>query len=207
MEIGAVRCALPDVVRMDVEPVCAYAKASCAHVEALQPDLQMCSATLQRAVLAGLESRSCFVYLDDILIASRTFDEHLEHLKHLKEVLERLRAAGLRLKPKKCLFLREEVPYLGHVISASGIKPDPSKTAEVKAFPVPCDVMAVHQFLGLASYYQWFVPGFASIAALLRALTKKNTPFQWTLDWSGCFWPSERSTCDCTCLGFSKIWS
>ena len=135
-------------------------------------------ATFQRvmqAILAGSEWRSCFVYLDDILIASWTFDEHLQHIK----VLERLRAAGLRLKPKKCLFLREEVPYLGHVISASGIKPDPSKTAEVKAFPLPSDVTAVRQFIGLASYYQRFVPGFASIAAPLRMLTKKNAIFEW----------------------------
>ena len=81
-------------------------------------------ATFQRvmqAVLAGLEWQSCFVYLDDVLIASRTFDEHL---MHIREVFVRLRAAGLRLKPKKCLFHREEVPYLGHVISASGIKPE-----------------------------------------------------------------------------------
>ena len=101
----------------------------------------LCNApdTFQRvmqAVLAGLEWRSCFVYLDDILIASRTFDEHLEHIK---EVLEQLRAAGLHLKPKKCLFLREEVPYLGHVILASGIKPDPSKLQKLK--PFQCLVM------------------------------------------------------------------
>ena len=109
--------------------------------ESIRMPFWLCNApaTFQRvmqAVLAGLEWRSCFVYLDDILIASQTFDEHLEHIK---EVLQRLRSAGLRLKPKKCLFLRD-VPYLGHVISASSIKPDPSKTAKVKAFPVPNDV-------------------------------------------------------------------
>ena len=73
-------------------------------------------ATFQRimqVVLAGLEGSGVFVYLDDILIASKSFDEHL---RQLREVFERLRSAGLRLKPKKCLFLRDEVPYLGHVV-------------------------------------------------------------------------------------------
>ena len=77
-----------------------------------------------QAVLSGLEWNSCFVYLDDILIASRTLEEHLQHMT---EVFGRLHDAGLRLKPKKCL-LRDQVPYLGHVISAEGIHPDPAKT-------------------------------------------------------------------------------
>ena len=85
---------------------------------------------VMQAVLAGLEWNSCFVYLDDILIASHTLEEHLSHIK---EVFSRLRDAGLRLKPKKCLFLHDEVPYLGHVISVEGIRPNPTKTYEVKS--------------------------------------------------------------------------
>ena len=89
-------------------------------------------ATFQRVmqrVLADLEWRSCFVFLDDILVVSKTFEEHLSRLR---EVLTRLRDAGLRLKPKKCNLLRDKVPFLGHVISRDGISPDPAKTEQVK---------------------------------------------------------------------------
>ena len=93
----------------------------------------------------------------------------------------RLRAAGLRLKPRKCLFLRDEVPYLGHLISPKGVRPDPAKTQKVTAFPTPVDVTAVCQFIGLTSYYRQFVPNFSAIAASLRALTKKDATFRMTL--------------------------
>ena len=137
-------------------------------------------ATFQRVmqvVLAGLEWHSCFVYIDDVLIASRTFEEHM---RHLEEVFERLRRVGLRLKPKKCLLLQDEVTYLGHVISVTGIRPDPMKTEKVKSFPTPDDVSKVRQFIGLASYYRRFVPGFAKIAAPLHNLMKKEVTFSWT---------------------------
>jgi hypothetical protein len=135
-----------------------------------------------QAVLSGLEWRSCFAYLDDILITSRTFDDHL---RHLREVFGRLREAGLRLKPKKC---RDEVPYLGHVISTQGIRPDPSKTEKVKLFPTPSDVITLRQFVDLASNYRRFVPGFAKIAAPLHALTKKDdVTFEWTLECEAAF--------------------
>ena len=137
-------------------------------------------ATFQRAmqtVLAGLEWRDCFVYIDDILVVSRTFEEHIQHLE---QVFGRLRKANLRLKPKKCSFLCKEVSYLGHIISAEGVRPDPEKTEKVKSFPVPHDVTQVRQFLGLASYYRRFVPKFAKIAAPLHALLKKNHTFEWS---------------------------
>jgi len=83
------------------------------------------------------------VYVDDLLVCSSTFHEHLQHLR---QVFTRLRQAGLRLKARKCLFLHEEVPYLGHVVTKEGIKPDPAKTEKVQHFPVPVSVSHVGQF-------------------------------------------------------------
>ena len=137
-------------------------------------------ATFQRvmqSVLAGLEWKCCYVYIDDILVASSTFEEHLEHLR---AVLLRLRKAGLRLKPKKCKLLQKEVFFLGHILSQEGIKPDPEKTAKVRDFPRPVDLTSLRQFLGLASYYRRFVPSFASVARPLNALMKKNALFEWS---------------------------
>ena len=87
---------------------------------------------LMQVVLSGLEWDCCFVYIDNILIASRSFDD----MRYLQLVFERLRQAGLRLKPKKCLFLREKVPYLGYVISKRGIRSIPPKLTRSETFPL-----------------------------------------------------------------------
>ncbi len=125
-------------------------------------------------MLSGIEWKFCFVYLDDILVCSETFEEHLEHLKI---VFERLREAGLTLKPRKCFFSQTRVIYLGHVISREGVSPDLEKTSKVRDFPIPT---RVRQFLGLASYYRRFVSGFAAIAGPLHFLLKKDATFCWT---------------------------
>ena len=88
-------------------------------------------ATFQRLmdlILAGLQWSACLVYLDDIIIMGRSFEEHLSNLG---AVLERLQKAGLKLKPDKCAFLQKRVLYLGHIVSDQGITPDPGKTAKV----------------------------------------------------------------------------
>ena len=116
------------------------------------------------------------VYLDDILIFSQTLEDHFNHLQ---KVVQRIKEANLKLKPSKCHFLHQEIDYLGHVISAKGLKPNPKLTEVVQQFPVPKDIKGVRQFLGLSSYYRRFVPSFAKIAQPLYALTRKEVPFQW----------------------------
>lgn len=132
---------------------------------------------LMHAVLRGLHYEICLVYLDDIIIFSRTFEDHLAHLN---DVFSRLRSANVRLKPSKCSFARSSVEYLGHVVSRDGITPDPSKIRAVKEFPVPRCTRDVRSFLGLANYYRRFIRNFATIASPLNQLTHKNTRFNWT---------------------------
>lgn len=86
---------------------------------------------LLQTVFAGLERKSCFVYIDDILVCSKSFEEHL---KHMQEIFERWRKVRLTLKPKKCSFLQKHVIYLGHVISSDEISPDPSKIQSTRLF-------------------------------------------------------------------------
>ena len=100
-------------------------------------------ATFQRLmenVLAGLAREGCLVYLDDILVIGKTLEEHNENLRM---VLDRLKEAGLRLKPPKCHFAQLEVEYLGHVVSAGGVQTDPKKLRAVENFQTPVDVKTV----------------------------------------------------------------
>ena len=136
---------------------------------------------LMECVLQGLnpEDGPDFVsaYIDDVLVFSATFEEHV---RHLSLVLQALIEAGLKLKLSKCRFIRKEVDYLGHIITTEGLKPNPAQTAAVANFPVPTNLKEVRQFVGLASYYRRFIRGFAKIAHSLHALTKKGVTFEWT---------------------------
>ena len=137
-------------------------------------------ATFQRlmeVVLAGLAREVCLVYLDDVLVMGKTLEEHNENLA---KVLDRLCTVGLHLKPKKCSFAQLEVEYLGHVVSADGVRTDPKKSKAVSDFPTPLNVKDVRSFVGLASYYRKFIPSFSKVAGPLHALTKKDVAFVWT---------------------------
>lgn len=111
------------------------------------------------------------VYLDDILVYSKTPEEHAEHLRIVLETLQRER---LFAKLSKCEFWLDLVKFLGHLVDKNGISVDPEKVAAVKQWPVPATVKQVRSFLGLAGYYRRFVEGFSHIAGPLTNLLKKD---------------------------------
>ena len=116
------------------------------------------------------------VFIDDILVYSKDAQEH-EH--HLKIVLQTLRENQLFAKLSKCEFWLKEVSFLGHIVSAKGIRVDPVKIESVVNWKPPRNVTEVRSFLGLAGYYQRFVQGFSVIASSLTTLLRKGVKFKW----------------------------
>ena len=116
-------------------------------------------------------------YLHDIIICSRTAEEHLDHIK---QVLENLRSAQLSMKLSKCHFFTMEILYLGHILSTKGIRPLPPKTKTIKNMHPPKTPKQVHAFLWLMGYYRKFIMNFAKIAKPLTLLTHQQAKFKWT---------------------------
>ena len=128
-------------------------------------------ATFQRLmdlILADLQLSLCVVYIDNIIILGRDF---ADHISNLDRVFQYIQEAGLKLKPRKCAFLQDQVCYLGHVVSREGIATDPEKIKKVETWPVPTSAREVQRFLGFANYYQKFIRSFATIARALHRLT------------------------------------
>lgn len=136
-------------------------------------------ATFQRLMdqlLAEIKGEECLVYLDDIIIYSATIEEHCQRLER---VLVRLENANLRVNLNKCTFAQQEVRYLGHLVTAEGVKPDPGKVEAVANYPVPQNSKELKAFLGLCGYYRRFVRRFADLAKPLTQLLRKEVTFQW----------------------------
>ena len=126
-------------------------------------------------VLTGLNNFA-FMYLDDALIFSKTYEEHLHHLC---SVFKKFKKAGLKIKLSKCQFFKTHLHYLGHRISANGLEPFLEKLGVIKNLAPTRNVDKAHQILGLLGYYRSFVPAFAHITLPITSLLKKNTPFVW----------------------------
>ena len=141
--------------------------------------------------MGDLNLRDCLIYLDDIIIFSTTFEEHLERLQ---AVFARLQDHNHKLKPVKCKLFRRKVSYLGHVVSEAGIQTDPNRIDAIQNWPIPNSVRKVRRFLGFVGYYCRFIKGFESIVRPLNDLlvgqvtnpkarkkkSPKRVPFKWT---------------------------
>ena len=116
------------------------------------------------------------VYLDDVVIFGKSFDEHCEHLD---EVLKTLDANKLKCKPEKCCFGYKEIKFLGHSISVEGIKPDPDKISTIVDAIVPTCEKDIPRFFGLCSYYRKFIKNFSQAADPIYYLLRKGIEFRW----------------------------
>ncbi|GBG83095.1 hypothetical protein CBR_g36713 [Chara braunii] len=123
--------------------------------------------------------RFVLVYLDDILIYSRSLEDHLEHLRR---VLETLRLAKYKANRNKCEFVRQELEYLGHFVTSEGISPLSDKIQAIQEWPEPQNITDICSFLGLAGYYQRFIEGYSKIAAHLSKLQCEDRPFDFGED-------------------------
>ena len=139
---------------------------------------------VMEAALHGLNWKICINYLDDIIVYSKSF---AQHLIDLEIVFERLRSVNLALNPKKCNFAKTTINFLGHVITPEGIKPNDDKIIAVQQHPTPRSKKELQSFLGLVNYYRKYIPHAASILEPLNTLLRKDVPFQWTPDCTQAF--------------------
>jgi len=134
---------------------------------------------LMNSVFQEFLDEFVIIFIDDILVYSKSPEEHEVHLMR---VMEKLWEQKLFAKLSKCSFWQREMGFLGHIFSAKGVSVDPEKIEAIRDWPKPTNATEIRSFLGLAGYYRRFVKGFASMAQPMSKLTGKNVPFVWSLD-------------------------
>jgi hypothetical protein len=133
--------------------------------------------SVMNKIFSKLLYKCCLVYLDDILVFSKTSEEHA---LHLRAVLNILKGNNLTVALHKCTFNQSTVLFLGHIISKEGVATDPTKVAALQQFPVPTDVSRLRSFLGTTNYFRRFIRKYAEIVRPLTDLLRKDIPFTWS---------------------------
>lgn len=149
--------------------------------------LKNAPSTFQRVmdnVLQGLQNEICVVYLDDILVFSTSLQEHIVNLR---KVLDRLRQSNFKIQLDKSEFLKHETPYLGHIITSDGVKPNPDKISAISKYPIPRTTKQIKGFLGLLGYYRRFIPNFARLTKPLTSCLKKGAKITLSEEYIECF--------------------
>ena len=163
------------------------------------------SACFNRAmhlILKGLCWSDCLVYLDDIIVFGRTLKEHRERLSL---VLSCLTEAGLKINPKKCKLLCEQVVVFGHVVSREGISPDSEKIRVIKEWPESVDESQLGELLGMAGYYRQFVQNYAPIESPLHHACQEEDRFRWTVECEEAFRDIKKRLSSAPIMAFPKL--
>ena len=161
------------------------------------------SATFQRSITRALQKIQqrhgsvVMAYIDDIVIATETIEDHLERIR---EVFECLREAGFKMRAEKCDFMRTETKYLGRVVSAEGIKPDPAAVSKIQEWMPPRNKEELQSFLGFANYYRDFIPFHAAKVQPMQELLRKNQHFYWKGKHQEAFDSVKQALADATAL-------
>ena len=150
-------------------------------------------------VLSGLSFKSVLCYLDDVLIISETFEQHM---RDLQEVFDRFRQAGLKLSPQKCKFAHSRCVFLGHEISKEGLKPPSDRMKAIAEYPVPKNVKALKRYLGLMNWFKKFIPRYSAIAHPLYKLLRKGVTFSWQTEHQTAFEELRESLLNSEALAF-----
>jgi hypothetical protein len=128
------------------------------------------------SLLGDLKGKFVYNFMDDLVVYSSSFEEHLVHLR---EIFARLEKAGFTLNQEKLHLARQEITFLGHLVSAQGIRILPERVEAIRNFPSPRNLKAVRRFLGMAGFYGRFIDRFSQIVEPLHALKRKNVKFVW----------------------------
>jgi hypothetical protein len=135
-------------------------------------------------VFKNLGDKFLKVFIDDLNVHNKSWEEHLQHLDAM---FSKLREVNLKLNPNKCCFAAKSIKFLGHVVNKDGTKPNLGKIKAILHFPIPKMVTNIRSFLGLTRYYRNYVRGYSQLATLLFELTKRDVDFVWNLDYQQAF--------------------
>lgn len=127
-------------------------------------------------VLKGLKWQIAAVYMDDIIVFSKTGEDHV---RDVEQVLSRIIDAGLKIHISKCKWAKSEVEYVGFIVGCDGVRPMPEKVAAIRDFPRPTNIHELRSFLSLASYYRRFIRGFSTTAGPMTELLQKKVKWHW----------------------------
>ena len=165
--------------------------------------LRNAGATFQRTmdIILG-DIPFCTVYIDDILVFSKTKEEHLQHLR---VILQRLREYGFVLHPQKCSLAKEQMEFLGHTLSKEGVSPTADKVAAVTRFPTPKTIKSLQEFIGMVTYYHRFLPGIAKVLAPLHsAISGKKRKLAWNPALQTAFSQAKKAITQAVMLSFPR---